>query len=309
MRRRTSPLSWAVADALAVALLVAAAAAAAALPPAPLDGSGRELAPAFLGFLIAIGTAIWQGLQVAAKVTLAALSWSVKALWLFATTTFNGLKALGVLVAKGVTEVWQFFEATYEHVIKPAWVKFWRLFDKARAWLESTFGPVLEFLRDVRDHIIAFWKTYVRPWLDLIDVARRMLRVLGSLGLGWARALDAKLGEIADAIEAPFRALLAKINEVINVVNRIADVNGLLQRVALIRSMERDARYFARALHNWRRAPLTDADKQKTRTALTRRSQAQIEAEFSALVARGEGPLAGLAAEMAVIWRKNLTGR
>jgi hypothetical protein len=68
-------------------------------------------------------------------------------------------------------------------------------------------------------------------------------RILSSLGLGWARKLDAYLGQLEDKIQRPFQFLLAKINEVINVVNRIVTLDGLIQRVALIRSLARDYKF------------------------------------------------------------------
>jgi hypothetical protein len=304
MRARRSPppfwftLGVAVAIAIVLRLVDQAYGVRDAAP-----GHAPPVSIAFFGFLIALIGAIWNGLQVAGRVTLEVLAWSVKALWLFATTTANGLKALGVLAAQGLKKVWDFFGSVFERVIKPAWLKFWRWFDKFRKWLDDTFGPVLKWLQQVRKTLLDFWKTYVRPWLDLIDVTRRALRVLSSLGLGWARRLDAYLGRLEDKIQRPFMLLLAKINEVINIVNRIVTIDGLLQRVALIRSLERDYLYAWRAAVNpWRRD--YTADDQKTVTdALKPKPFAQIVSETRTYMLDGTGPRAAIFDEQLAQWR------
>jgi hypothetical protein len=304
MRPRLPGLRFVVVACVAVALALGVRAIAGTLH-GPLPGGGHTLDVqlGFWAFLITIAGAIFKGLQVAGKVALVALQWSVKALWWFATTTANGLKAVGHAFLIGLKASWEFLRLTYDSVIKPGLVKFWSWFDKFRHWLDATFGPVLEWLRIIRDHVIAFYRTWVRPWLDLIDVTRRTLRILSSLGIDWARALDAKLGQLQELIDRPFRIVLAKINEVINIVNRIVTVDGLIQRIALIRSLERDIRYAARALFNWRIKPLGESDWQKLRRGMARRTEAEVTREFGNLVARGEGPLSGLASEMAASWR------
>jgi len=213
------------------------------LTGAPGGGHGPATHQAFLGFLLLVGSLIWKGLEIAGKVTLEVLRWMVINLSLVVTKIGNGLKVMGIDLLTGFRKAWDFLKVTYENVLKPAWEKFWRWFDKLRKWLDTTFGPILKWLRRLRDTLLDFWQRYVRPWLDLIDVTRRFLRVLNSLGLKWAGALDAKLGELEDKIERPFRSLLAKVNEIIDIVNRVITLDGMLQRITLLRSTARDMRF------------------------------------------------------------------
>jgi hypothetical protein len=272
----------------------------------PAGGHAPDVQYGFWFFVVLIASAIWKGLEVAGRITLIALSWSVKALWWFATTTANGLKFVGNAFLVGLKASWEFLRLTYDSVIKPGLVKFWQWFDKFRHWLDATFGPVLEYLKMVRDNVMLFYKTWIRPWLDLIDVARRTLRILSALGLDWARQLDAKLGQLQELIDRPFRLVLGKLNEVINIVNRIVTVDGLIQRVALLRSLERDFVYAWRtAVNPWRR-DLTNVDREQVKTNLQGKTLSQITAETKAYM-RGEGgPLAPLFDEMLIIWRKQL---
>jgi hypothetical protein len=282
---------------------LAARACFAALAPASGDGHSAPLSYAFWGFFIQLIGAIWDGIQAAGEVTLHVLQWIVAHLSILVARLVNGLKWVGRNLLNGLHKVWTFARLTYDKVLKPAWEKFWRWFDRFRQWLDHTFGPVLKFLHRLTDSLMRFWKDYVRPWLDLIDVTRRVLRVLGSLGLRWARELDARLGAIEEAIERPFRMLLQKLNDVINIVNRVVTLDGLLQRVALIRSLERDYIFAWRtAMNPWRRE-LTGAQKDRAEKAWGAKTLAAVVSDVSASLTRNGGADEPIVTEMAAQWR------
>lgn len=271
-------------------------------------GHAPDVHLAFFGFFLLLGELIWKGISVAGRVTLEILKWVVANLSLVVAKLSNGFKALGAGLLQGLKRAWDFTRKLYDDVLKPAWSKFWRIFDKFRRWLDDTFGPVLEWLRVLRDNVLQFYRNYVRPWLDLIDVTRKVLRVLAALHIPFARKLDRWLGELERRIEQPFRFLIGEINKVITIVNRVVTLDGLLQRLVLIRTLERDMRYAARGLFNWRVKPLDAQDWTDVRKAMNKRTEAQVTGEFSDLVARGQGPLSGLASEMAVTWRQRFSG-
>jgi hypothetical protein len=135
----------------------------------PTDAAGDAAAghaypakQAFLGFIILIGSLIWKGLEVAGKVTLEVLKWVVANLSLVVTKLGNGLKDLGAGLLQGLKRGWDFTRRLYDDVLKPAWGKFWGWFDKFRAWLDRTFGPVLQWLQTIRKNLVDFWKN-LRP--------------------------------------------------------------------------------------------------------------------------------------------------
>jgi hypothetical protein len=200
------------------------------------------------GLFVAIGGFIAGLFQGGIDAIVTFLAWAVAALQAGAVLLWNGLKAAVELTRVGFIKAWDFLKPLYTDVLKPAWEKFWTWFDKLRTWLNNTFGPLLKWLRDLRAELLKFWATYVRPWLDLIDVTRRILSTLASLGLAWAKKLDQELGALEQAIEAPFRYVLGKLNEIINVVNLVVTADGLFQRVALIRSLARDYQYAWKAV-------------------------------------------------------------
>lgn len=200
---------------------------------------GADVQVAFFAWIIPIATWVWSGIQVAAKVTLAALNWSVKLLWTFAHSTYSSLLGLGRKVLAFGHRAWQFFEGLYTDLLAPAWRKFWKLVDTARTFLERIFKPVLRVLFRLRHVVLDVYDKFVRPVLDTIDAVRQGLRLLSATGVDWARRLDDWLGRLQERINAPFLLALRKLNEVINIVNRITTADGFFQRLILWRSLVR----------------------------------------------------------------------
>ena len=294
--RRRCPLWFELAVAVTLALVLRE------LGPSPgggVAGGDGDPSPllAFWPLVMLVASAIWKGLEVAGKITLEVLKWSVLQLWAFAKTTYSALLGVGKDLVRGARRAWEFFEATYEHVLKPAWQHFWTWFDRARRWLEDVLRPVFRWLEFTRKWILGFYTKYVRPILDAIGIAQKVLRVLETLGLDWAKKLDAQLDELQRRIDAPFRLVLGKINAITNLVNRIVTLDGLFQRVALIRSIERDMREVRRAFHNWASNPMTEDDWRKLRTLTHGKTDEQMLAELNDLMLRDAGPRAALVRE------------
>lgn len=260
------------------------------------------------GFILGLFGFIWDGVEAALAATVQFLVWAYTALSAAVALLANGLAAAGSALLAGLTRVWNFFELVYQQVIEPVLWKLSEWFSKFLSWLDDTAGAVLRFLQDVRSTLVAWWDTWIRPWLDLIDVTRKILQTLASLGIAWARALDARLASIEQYIEAPFRFILGKLNEMIDVINRVITLDGLIQRVALIGSIVRDYQYAWRAIANpWQAAfdhsttPTLD-DQIKPRTA------AEIVSDYGAYVKYGGGNRADMYAKITAFVQKEFGG-
>lgn len=251
-RRPPAPFWFEVLVGLVVALLCRA------LTPASADPLAPSLA--FWGIFIEIASLVWEGIHTVADATVTALVFAVQSLWRFATAIYDGARHVADAIRVGLYKAWDFTKGLYEDILKPAWQKFWSLVDRVHALLDRVTAPIIKFLRTVREEVLAFYAHWVRPWLDMIDSARKVLRVLSALHLDFARKLDAKLGQIEAWVDLPFQLLLGKINDVLNFVNRIATADGLFQRLALVRSIERDMVFIHREFVNMRSTPLTAAD-------------------------------------------------
>lgn len=245
---------------------------------------------AFWPLIIAVAGWIWKGLEVAGQATLATLAWTVRVLWAFGSTVYNAIVDVANVALRGVRRAWRFFRWTYEQVLSPAWRKFWHLVDVVHDTLERVLAPVFSILRRIRDELLHLYEHWVRPVLDTISVARKTLHVLEALHIKWAKKLDDALGRLEEQIDRPFRFLLSKLNEVINLVNRIVTLDGLIQRLALVRSIERDIRYVVNAWHNSQSKPLTAQDRAAAAARDDYKSGEEIERELRAYLETGDGP-------------------
>jgi len=272
-------------------------------PIGVVDAAPIQLA--FWQFIGIVAGLIWDVAQTAYDVLVIALQWSVKALWSFAVATYNALVKFGALVGKGLRESWDFLRATYDHVLKPAWDKFWRFIDRVKGWLDKYLGPVFEFIEKVRKYLLDWYTKYVRPFLDAIGVARRILRMLGELGIGWARTLDKRLGDVEGWVDGIYRRVLSEVNRVVNIINRVVDANGLFQRLALVRSIERDIRYVSRSFANWKVADAaeTTASQKAIREHAKGRTLDKAKADLIDAVTTGQGRHRGIVSEMETQWK------
>jgi hypothetical protein len=179
----------------------------------------------------------WLGTAAAAVATYLAtvVQWIVIHLAIF-------IKATGAVFAKA----WDGLKIVYQDVLKPAVQWFDAHIKRLYAWLRQTFQPVFDFLNRVRGELLDLYRKYVRPVLDIIDYTRAGLRLLGDLGIDWARALDRRLGEVESVISENFRRVLSYINEAIDVLNSIVTADRLFQRLPFLRSLDRDAVYWFR---------------------------------------------------------------
>jgi AcrR family transcriptional regulator len=108
---------------------------------------------------------------------------------------------------------------------------------KLEQYLKTKFGPILRFLKTLKDHINDIYKRFVRPIIDTIEFIRQLNRVLNVLHIHVFDKLDRTLQQIEQRIEAPFLWTLARITELQNWVDRIVTLDGLFQRITLIQSL------------------------------------------------------------------------
>lgn len=109
---------------------------------------------------------------------------------------------------------------------------------KIEKWLRDKFGPVLAFLKKVKDKIDAIYKQWIKPIVDTIEFIRAVNRVLQVFHIDLLKALDRKLAQIEQRIEDPFLWVRSHITELENWVDRIVTADGLFQRIALLRSLD-----------------------------------------------------------------------
>jgi hypothetical protein len=282
------------------------------VPASPASsGAGSTSHPpalAWFAIIVSIVEAIWKGVEVAGKVALAILQYSVHWAWRAITLLGKGAAELAGYAWTGLRKTWTALKYAVLHP-KSAWEKLWHWVDRAEQWLKDTFGPTLDWLQRQAKKLRTFWRDYVQPWLDVIDVTRRGLRVLGALGFEWAKRLDATLGALEDRITAKYLELVGYVNDVINIVNRVVTADGLFQRLAFMRTLQRDWVLAWKTLVAGYARPITAGERQLADAKVAFKTQQQIASDVRAYMRDRSGPDAGLFSEMAAQWRKQLQAK
>jgi len=195
-------------------------------------------------------------------------------------------------VAMVLATVWSFSRKLWDRVLLPVLQKLDTWITRVFAWLKDTFGPIIEALLWLRKKILDFYAKWLAPIFDTLDVLRRILGIFSLFGLEWSKRLDRALAEIQGKLEAGIARVVGEINRVIGVVDRIVTLDGLLQRVTLLRTMIRDVTAVWNIVYNADAPTVTEADRARIRSGGDARPAAVVVTETKAFLRTGQGPLA-----------------
>lgn len=111
------------------------------------------------------------------------------------------------------------------------------LLGRASSAIKDWLKPLTDLLKKVSDAIRRIYDKWLRPLLAVIDTIRGVLRILEFLHVPFAQAIDDALGKLERKLTAPILQLLAYVNQINGVLDKIIGLDGLLQRVTLLRSL------------------------------------------------------------------------
>lgn len=129
-----------------------------------------------------------------------------------------------------------------------AWLR--ARFVALRNWLARVFGPLLGALEAVLAEWDRFVGKWIRPILDFFSITRLIFGSLARLGIKWAGAIDEKLGALEHWIRGVVLDVREHLNRVSDVIDRVVTFDLLLQRVPLLRSLDRDRARWLRLFWN-----------------------------------------------------------
>ena len=181
--------------------------------------------------------AVWAALEIFSSWIATAAEITATYLWIavqwLSSVTAGFLRSTGAMFSR----VWDATRIVWSDVLKPALQWLDATLKRYYDWLQRTFRPVFDFLRDVRDRIRAFYNTFVRPVTDTIEFIRQVNRVLLTFHIDVLQKLDRTLQQVEQRIDEPFIWINQKLNEITNFVNSIVTVNGLFERIRLVKSL------------------------------------------------------------------------
>lgn len=134
----------------------------------------------------------------------------------------KALAQTGTWIATRLAQVWAEW-------ILPALRAVVRAFEAVREFFLDVFGPLLKWLEEFWLIILELYDKYVKPILTILDIVHRVTRVLGALGIEWAKDLDRWLTRIRQEINERVLAVVGKVNEIISWLNLLLDPRGLIR--------------------------------------------------------------------------------
>jgi hypothetical protein len=170
---------------------------------------------------------------------------------------------------------------------------------KLEQYLKTKFGPVLKFLKTLKDHLNDLYKKFIRPIIDTIEFLRQLNRVLNVLHIHVFDKLDRTLQQIERRLEEPFVWIQAHINEIMNLVDRVMTADGLFQRLTLLRSTWAHNGDLIRQGFNGMIRPLSPFRKERMLESPTSATPEEFREAVRAAMVDGEGELGAAAREFA----------
>jgi hypothetical protein len=158
------------------------------------------------------------------------------------------------------SKVWEGAKIVYDDVVKPFAQWLHDTYESIKGWMTRVFGPILQWANKVRDTLMGLYKNYLRPVFDALDTTRKVLAMLAALHIPFAQALENVVSDIEQTLQHNFLLLLGWVNKVIDTLNGLLTLDGLLQRYVFLRTLERDAFYVWRVSMNSKTTTPSDAD-------------------------------------------------
>jgi hypothetical protein len=175
----------------------------------------------FFGSAAGLLDAVYQALVFIWDTLVAVINWLVGVLQAVFTFLFQILQG-----------IWKVLQHIWTGFFKPLLTRIANVIIRAHQWLEDKLAPVLKWLHKVRAYLDRIFKLYVKPILNTIQHIRRVLLVLRLLHVKWAAALDRRLLQIETDIAKVFLTIRGHLNQLIDVVNALANPPKLARIIA-----------------------------------------------------------------------------
>jgi len=228
---------------------------------------GGGLLGALGGIVAGIGNAISSFFGITAKDLIKFLNYLKEHLLTLTKEMFKGVYRAAKAIAKSVRTLAKLAGRGLKNFAQWAYREVKKLHD----YLEKKFKPVLAWLAKLKKHIRELYDKWVKPVVDTIEFIRKLNSILELFHISLLKKLDATLATIERRIEDPFVKLNQWITWAENQIDRIIGLDGIFQRVTLIKSMSRYAPAWLRIATAARSKPLSGEE--AFRRAASMRSQ------------------------------------
>jgi phage-related protein len=154
------------------------------------------------------------------------------------------------IVAGYVVQVFKaiatFFTHLWDNFFKGVFTKLFQGIGNIVHWVEARLKPIIKFLQAARKYIDKIYKTYVAPFLKIIQHVRQFLQILKLLHIKIAAQLDAILAQVQRDVNGVFLQIRGILNTAIDLLNIVADPSKLLRKPTMVLSLRRTIHAFIR---------------------------------------------------------------
>lgn len=133
------------------------------------------------------------------------------------------------------------FRTIWDGFFKKIWNAVLKAIQKAHAWLEAKLAPILNFLKRLRQMYDRWFRAYIKPLLTFLQRIRKVIAILRMLHIHILDGLDKQIAKIESKISQAVLTMRGILNNLIDLVNIIADPMQILRRPTLVYSIRRIA--------------------------------------------------------------------
>lgn len=133
------------------------------------------------------------------------------------------------------------FRSLWDNFFKKIWNAVLHAVQKAQAWLEAKLAPIINFLKRVRALYDRWFKQYIKPLLNFLQRIRRIIQILKMLHIHIFDGLDKFLAKVEGKIQQAVLTIRGVLNNLIDIVNIIADPMQILRHPQLVYALRRSA--------------------------------------------------------------------
>jgi hypothetical protein len=177
-------------------------------------------------------------------------------------------------------------------VVKPLLLRADKWITRFFAWLKKTLDPILKILQRLRDQWLRLYAKWLLPIFTLFAAVRYTLKLLDRIGFDWAGDLEQKIGRLEDKLVLKIGLVAAAFNDVIDFLNKIITVDGLLSEYTLFTSHWRRAGDMFALMWNTRTFGLSGSGKQHVISGGNAETPLEIQTEIRDAIRADVGPLA-----------------
>lgn len=139
------------------------------------------------------------------------------------------LVRVGQAVGRFARSIANAASSLWTNVLKPAIDTLVRWFQKFREFLNKVFQPLIDAIEWVNTWLDKIWSKVIEPILDVIEKIRLIFRLLGELGLDWARGIDRFLQQLETRIFTAFQEVRSWVNTIELWLDILLDPGGWIK--------------------------------------------------------------------------------